>query len=43
MTSYEIRQVLGKGAFGKVVLAVHKLTQKQVALKIINKKTLSTS
>jgi serine/threonine protein kinase len=33
--------MLGKGAFGKVVLAIHNLTQKEVALKIINKTKLT--
>ena len=39
---YEIEQLLGKGAFGKVALATHKLTQKPVALKIIDKTQLSS-
>lgn len=33
--------MLGKGAFGKVNLAIHKLTQKFTAVKSINKQYLS--
>ena len=38
---YRIGKVLGKGAFGKVNLALHKLTQKFAAIKSINKQYLS--
>ena len=34
---YRIGKILGKGAFGKVNLALHQLTQKMVAIKSINK------
>ena len=34
---YRIGKILGKGAFGKVNLALHHLTQKMVAIKSINK------
>jgi serine/threonine protein kinase len=34
---YRVGQVLGKGAFGKVNLALHLLTQSMVAIKSINK------
>lgn len=37
---YIIKQIVGKGAFGKVALALHRLTQKPVAIKIIDKTTL---
>lgn len=38
---YRIGKVLGKGAFGKVNLAMHKLSKKFVAVKSINKQYLS--
>lgn len=38
---YRIGKVLGKGAFGKVNLAMHKLSKKFVAIKSINKQYLS--
>lgn len=38
---YKIGKVMGKGAFGKVNLAVHRLSEKFVALKSINKTFLS--
>ena len=38
---YEIRRVIGKGAFGKVLLAVNKLTGMQVAIKCIEKSYLT--
>jgi serine/threonine protein kinase len=34
---YRIGKVLGKGAFGKVNLALHQLTKRMVAIKSINK------
>lgn len=34
---YRVGKVLGKGAFGKVNLALHNLTQQMVAIKSINK------
>ena len=38
---YKIGKVMGKGAFGKVNLAIHRLSNKFVALKSINKQFLS--
>ena len=38
---YKIGKVIGKGAFGKVNLALHKLARKLVAIKSINKKYLN--
>ena len=35
--AYKIGKVMGKGAFGKVNLAIHRLSGKFVALKSINK------
>lgn len=35
--NYKIGKVMGKGAFGKVNLAIHRLSNKFVALKSINK------
>ena len=37
---YRAGKVLGKGAFGKVSLALHKLSKKLVALKLLNKEFL---
>jgi serine/threonine protein kinase len=34
---YRIGKMLGKGAFGRVNLAIHKLSEKLVAVKSINK------
>jgi serine/threonine protein kinase len=34
---YKFIKVLGKGAFGKITLGVHKLTGKKVAIKSIDK------
>jgi len=34
---YRIGKILGKGAFGKVNLSLHQVTQKMVAIKSINK------
>jgi 5'-AMP-activated protein kinase catalytic alpha subunit len=39
--NYKIGKVIGKGAFGKVHLAVHKLTDNFVALKSIRKKMMT--
>lgn len=38
---YKIGKVIGKGAFGKVNLAIHRLTGKFVALKSINKQFMN--
>lgn len=38
MENYKFVKLLGKGAFGKVILGIHKLTGKQVAIKTIDKK-----
>ena len=38
---YKIGKLLGKGAFGKVNLSVHKLTGKLVAIKSISKQCLT--
>ena len=38
---YKIGKVMGKGAFGKVNLAIHRLSNKFVALKSINKTFMS--
>lgn len=35
--NYKIGKVMGKGAFGKVNLAIHRFSGKFVALKSINK------
>jgi serine/threonine protein kinase len=37
---YKIGKVMGKGAFGKVNLAIHRLSSKFVALKSINKSVM---
>lgn len=37
---YRAGKILGKGAFGKVSLALHKLSKKLVALKLLNKEFL---
>ena len=37
LQQFEIRQLLGSGAFGKVYLAVHLPTGKEYAMKIIRK------
>jgi carbon catabolite-derepressing protein kinase len=39
---YDIKKTLGEGSFGKVKLAIHRVTKQQVALKIINRKKLVT-
>jgi serine/threonine protein kinase len=38
---YKIGKMLGRGAFGKVNLAMHKMTRKLVAIKSLNKQYLS--
>lgn len=38
---YRAGKMLGRGAFGKVCLGMHKLTRKLVAIKSINKEYLS--
>jgi carbon catabolite-derepressing protein kinase len=38
--AYQIKKTLGEGSFGKVKLAVHRVTNQQVALKIIARKKL---
>ena len=37
---YRIGRVLGKGAFGKVSLAMHKLSEQLVAIKSMSKEDL---
>jgi len=37
---YQIKSDLGKGKFGQVKLAIHKKTQKKVAIKVIKKKDM---
>jgi serine/threonine protein kinase len=37
---YRIGKMLGRGAFGKVNLAMHKLVRKLVAIKSLNKEAL---
>jgi serine/threonine protein kinase len=34
---YKFMKLIGKGAFGKVTLGIHKLTGKQVAIKTVDK------
>ena len=41
ITMYRIGKMLGRGAFGKVNLAMHKLVRKLVALKSLNKECLT--
>ena len=38
--AYHVIRTLGEGSFGKVKLAVHRITNQQVALKIIARKKL---
>jgi hypothetical protein len=38
--AYQVIRTLGEGSFGKVKLAVHRVTNQQVALKIIGRKKL---
>ncbi|KAI4200695.1 MAG: hypothetical protein LQ350_003712 [Teloschistes chrysophthalmus] len=37
---YQVKKTLGEGSFGKVKLAVHRISQQEVALKIISRKKL---
>ena len=39
---YDLKEVIGKGKFGVVNLGIHKKTQQQVAVKIINKDSITT-
>ncbi len=39
---YELKEVIGKGKFGVVNRGIHKKTQQQVAVKIINKDNIKT-
>ena len=39
---YELKEVIGKGKFGVVNLGIHRKTQQQVAVKIINKDSIKT-
>lgn len=41
MKFYKIGKLLGKGAFGKVNLGIHKLTGKYVAVKSISKQVMT--
>jgi len=40
---YKFVRVVGKGSFGKVLLAIHKLTGCKVAIKVLEKSYLSVS
>jgi serine/threonine protein kinase len=40
MCHYRFIKLIGKGSFGRVALAVHKLTGREVAIKIFDKCTL---
>lgn len=37
---YDVKKTLGEGSFGKVKLAVHRISGQQVALKIISRRKL---
>ena len=37
LQNYEFVKTIGEGTFGKVKLAIHKLTEEQVAIKILEK------
>ena len=39
-TYYDIKETIGKGKFGRVKLAIHKKTDKKVAVKILKKKKM---
>lgn len=40
MCHYRFIKLIGKGSFGRVALAVHKLTGREVAIKIFDKSAL---
>jgi len=40
MTYYKLGRVLGRGSYGKVNIALHKLTRKIVAVKSVNRNKL---
>ena len=42
LEDYEFIKTIGKGTFGKVKLAKHKLTKEQVAIKILEKSKIKT-
>lgn len=37
---YDVKKTLGEGSFGKVKLAIHRVSGQQVALKIISRRKL---
>ncbi len=39
---YSVKKTLGEGSFGKVKLAVHRISGQEVALKIISRKKLNS-
>ena len=42
LENYEFLKTIGKGTFGKVKLAIHKPTEEQVAIKILEKSKIKT-
>ena len=40
LADFEIKKLLGRGAFGKVMLAVHRETAAEYAIKMLNKRML---
>jgi serine/threonine protein kinase len=42
LKNYEFIKTIGEGTFGKVKLAVHKLTAEQVAIKILEKSKIKS-
>lgn len=42
LAEYEIIKDLGEGGFGKVVMAIHKKTQKEVAIKFFKTNVIGT-